>query len=184
MATTDLGQTLVDGIVARRPEALEWLLRVHGPEIQAVAFMIVRNESDAEEIAADTLMTAWRKIGSLRDPNRLRPWLLRIATRLALRKRRLTPHVLSLDAAGEVSATAGVSLDRLVLVETLNRLPPRMRAAIVLHYVADLPTREVAEIVGRSENTIKTQLREARRELRRLIDDTPPAIASKGGADE
>lgn len=71
MATIDLGREFVDGIMARRPEALEGLLRVHGPEVQAVAFLIVRNELDAEEIAADTLMTAWRKIGTLRDPDRL-----------------------------------------------------------------------------------------------------------------
>jgi RNA polymerase sigma-70 factor (ECF subfamily) len=178
MATIDLGREFVDGIMARRPEALEGLLRVHGPEIHAVAFLIVRNELDAEEIAADTLMTAWRKIGTLRDPDRLRPWLLRIATRLALRRRRLTPRVVSLDTAGELAASASTSSDWPAVVEALNRLPPRTRAAVALHYVADLPTREVAEILGRSENTIKTQLREGLRQLRSsLLDDPRSAVA-------
>ncbi len=139
-----------------------------------MAFLIVRNERDAEEILADTLLTAWRKVDSLRDPDRLRPWLLTTATRLALRRRRrLQPHLLSLETASDLAASDPSPIDRLALGEAINRLPPRMRAVIALHFVADLPTAEIAVVVGRSENTVKTQLRDGRAKLRAALADDP-----------
>lgn len=178
-ARTELTETLVADLQARRPEALDELLYRFGGEIQAVAFLIVRNESDAEEILADTLVTAWQKIGSLRDPQRLRAWLLTTATRLALRRRRRwRPAQLTLDAADQLAVHDPSPIDRLVLEQAINRLTPRMRAVIALHYVADLPTSEIAAVVGRSENTVKTQLREAREKLRAwLAEDRGEDVA-------
>jgi RNA polymerase sigma-70 factor (ECF subfamily) len=144
-----------------------------------VAFLIVRNERDAEEILADTMLTAWRKIDSLRDPERLRSWLLTTATRLALRRlRRFQPRLLSLDVANDIATTDPSPIGRLVLGEAINGLPPRMRAVIALYYLADLPTAEVATAVGRSENTVKTQLREARAKLRLALADAQPETAA------
>lgn len=178
-ARTELTETLVADLQARRPEALDELLYRFGGEIQAVAFLIVRNESDAEEILADTLVTAWQKIGSLRDPQRLRAWLLTTATRLALRRRRRwRPAQLTLDAADQLAVHDPSPIDRLVLEQAINRLTPRMRAVIALHYVADPPTSEIAAVVGRSENTVKTQLREARAKLRAwLAEDRGEDVA-------
>lgn len=178
-ARTELTETLVADLQARRPEALDELLYRFGGEIQAVAFLIVRNESDAEEILADTLVTGWQKIGSLRDPQRLRAWLLTTATRLALRRRRRwRPAQLTLDAADQLAVHDPSPIDRLVLEQAINRLTPRMRAVIALHYVADLPTSEIAAVVGRSENTVKTQLREARAKLRAwLAEDRGEDVA-------
>jgi RNA polymerase sigma-70 factor (ECF subfamily) len=170
---TDLAdESLVAGLRERDGRALERLLQVHGAEIQAVAYLILRNERDAEETLADTLMTAWRKIGSLRDPERLRPWLLTTATRLALRRRRgFRPRVVSLDVAMEIPDRQPPLIDRLALQQAINALPPRMRAVLALHDVADLPLADVAAALGRSENTIKTQLREARARIRRELGD-------------
>jgi RNA polymerase sigma-70 factor (ECF subfamily) len=158
---------------------------VHGAEIQAVAFLILRNERDAEETLSDTLLTAWHKIGSLRDPERLRPWLLTTATRLALRRRRrFVPHVVSLDVAPDLASSDRSPIDRMALRDAINALPPRMRAVVALHDVADLPLAEVAAALGRSENTIKSQLREARARLRRALVDEPEgrAVAGEGEA--
>ncbi len=51
----------------------------------------------------------------------------------------------------------------------MDRLAPRMRAAVVLRYYADLSVRDVAEALGISENTVKTQLREALAHMRRAM---------------
>lgn len=146
-----------------------------------MAYLILRNEHDAEETLVDTLMTAWRKIGTLRDPERLRPWLLTTATRLALRRRRpFRPQVVSLDAVTEMASADPSPIDRLALQEAINNLPPKMRAVLALHDVADLPTSEIAVVLGRSENTVKSQLREARARLRQaLLDD--PVVSNDSG---
>jgi RNA polymerase sigma factor (sigma-70 family) len=172
-ARAELSEQLVADLRSRRPEALDRLLARHGAEVHAVAFMITRNPSDAEEITADALLTAWRKIGSLRDPDRLRPWLLRITTRLALRQQARSREVLPIvPRLIEQLADPVPTIDsRLVLAEALDALPPRMRAAVVLHHVAGLSVAEVGEATGRSQNTVKTQLREALARLRVAFSD-------------
>ena len=148
-----------------------------------MAYLILRNEHDAEETLADTLVTAWRKAASLRDPSRLRPWLLTTATRLALRRRRgFRPQVVSLEVAPELPDRDRSPVDRLALQQAINELPPRMRAVLALHDLADLPLAEVAAAVGRSENTVKSQLREARLQLRRALGDEAPRAARIDGA--
>jgi RNA polymerase sigma factor (sigma-70 family) len=170
-------ESLVAGLRGRDPRALERLLELHGTEIQAVAYMILRNENDAEETLADALLTAWHKASTIRDASRLRPWLLTTATRLALRRRRgFRPQIVSLDVAGDPSDRDSSPLDRLALQQAINDLPPRMRAVVALHDVADLPLAEVAAALGRSENTVKSQLREARARLRRAFADDPDAV--------
>lgn len=174
-------ESLVAGLRERDPRALERLLELHGAEIQAVAYLILRNEHDAEETLADTLLTAWRKASTVRDASRLRPWLLTTATRLALRRRRgFRPQVLSLDVAGDQSHRDRSPIDRLALQQAINALPPGMRAVVALHDVADLRLAEVAAALGRSENTVKSQLREARARLRRAFADDPPGTEVDG----
>ena len=144
-----------------------------------MSYLVLRNAADAEEITADTLWTAWRKIGSLREPDRIRPWLLRIAIRLALRRRVRRPQVrtLPLDSAPPYTS-AGPSIDPVVLRQALDSLPPRMRAVVALHHVAGLTVAETAAAVGRSENTVKSQLREALARLRRALAEDEPGLAA------
>jgi DNA-directed RNA polymerase specialized sigma24 family protein len=71
-----------------RPEVLAELLDRFGRDMQAVAYLIVRDRAAAEDIVADSLLAALDHGRSLRDDDALRPWLLRIATNRALRYRR------------------------------------------------------------------------------------------------
>ena len=153
----------VDALRRRRPEALEDVLIAHGRELQAVAFLILRDRADAEDVVAETLITAFHKAGSIRDDSALRAWLIRVATNKALSLRRTQARVVQLHVIPEpIGGDHGPSSsDRVVLMAGLDALPPRTRAAVVLRYFADLPVEEVASVLGRSPNTVKTQLREA-----------------------
>jgi RNA polymerase sigma-70 factor (ECF subfamily) len=177
-----LERGLADDLRAGRPEALERLLAKHGQEIQAVAYLILRDRDDAADVLAETMITAWRRVGSLRDPDALRAWLLRIATNRALSRRRSEARIALLRVEPETSAREVSGSDLATLVTTraalqagLEVLPPRMRAAIALRYYADLPVAEVARALGTSENTVKTQLRTALARLRRTLDEQPAA---------
>ena len=158
----------------RRPEALDRLLAEHGRRIQGVAYLILGSHADAEEVLIDTIVTAWNKIGDLREPSALGGWLLRIATRQALTRRRRVGAALPLmpDAAERLVGSASPSLDTVMLRDALAALPERMRAAIVLHYYADLTVDAVAATLGRSPNTIKSQLREGLVRLRRELAES------------
>lgn len=154
-----------------RPEVLDDLLARYGRELQGVAYLILRDRAAAEDVVVDTLLVALDRGDQLRDDAALRPWLLRIATNRALGVRRSGSRVLTLQSLPEVAARPGGMDDRLVVMAAVERLAPRTRAAVVLRYYADLPVRDVATTLGTSENTVKTQLREALAQLRKTLGD-------------
>lgn len=159
----------VEALQGHRPEVLEDLLERYGREIQGVAYLILRDRAAAEDVVMDTLLTALERGDQLRDPGALRPWLLRIATNRALGVRRSSARVVQLHVAPDRPARRTDEDERLTLLGCVDRLAPRMRAAVVLRYYADLPVRDVADALGTSENTVKTQLREALEHLRRAL---------------
>lgn len=166
----------VDALRKGEPEVLGELLRAHGREIQGVAHLILRDRALAEDVLMDTLLSALDKAPSLRDPAALRPWLLRIATNHALGRRRREARVAYLAVVPDTPVSDADPDDRVVLLEALERLPARTRAAVALHYYADLPVADVAAAMGTSPNTVKTQLRRALETMRSQL--TEPALAS------
>ncbi len=161
----------VEALRGHRPEVLEDLLERFGREIQGVAYLILRDRAAAEDVVMDTLLTALDRGDQLRDPAALRPWLLRIATNRALSVRRSSARVVQLHVVPDRQARLTDEDERLTLLGCVDRLAPRMRAAVVLRYYADLSVRDVAEALGTSENTVKTQLREALEQMRRSLAD-------------
>lgn len=156
----------VEALRRGEPEVLAELLAQHGEEIQGVAYLILRDRQAAEDILMDTLIAALDRGSGLREAGALRSWLLRIATNLALGKRRRERRVTWIDVLPDTPAPIPDPTDHLVLLAGLAQLPPRSRAAVVLHYYADLPVTEVAAVMGTSQNTVKTQLRTALGRLR------------------
>jgi len=166
---------------ARRPGVVADLLAEYGAAIGGVAYLIVRDAADAEEIVMDTIEAAWRQADKLRDDAALRSWLLRIATRHALtrRRRHRTTQPLEQAVSQPGPAWGEPSLDRLIIAEALSALPGRMRAAVALHHYAGLTVPETAQAMGTSENTIKTQLRDGMARLRLALEAPLPAVRER-----
>ena len=164
----------VEALRRRRPEALDDLLALYGREIQAVAYLILRDRADAEDVVVETLLTAFEHAGAVRDERAFRGWLLRVATNHALGLRRRGGRVVRLHVVPDrpdALDLGRVSTDRVALLAGLADLPPAMRAAVVLRYYADLPVEDVASALGKSPNTIKAQLQTALDRLRRSLAD-------------
>jgi RNA polymerase sigma-70 factor (ECF subfamily) len=68
-------------------------------------------------------------------------------------------------------AVPGLSADHVAIVAALRRLPPEQREAIALHHVADLGVRQIAELLGVPEGTVKARLARGRAKLAPLVDD-------------
>ncbi len=168
-----LNERLARGLREHRSEVVDELLSTFGRRIQNVAYLILGSQADAEEVVIDTMVTAWQNGGELRDPDALPAWLMTIATRLALTRRRRVGAALPLlpADADRIQGDQGPSIDRIALLDAMSELPPRMRAAIVLHYYADLTVEGVAAVLDRSPNTVKSQLREGLARLRVQLDE-------------
>ena len=169
----------VEALRRGRPEVLADLLARYGREMQAVAFLIVRDRSAAEDVVADSLLAALDHGKTLRDEAALRPWLLRIATNKALRHRQRAARVVELDVVDDVAVERlGPDADEsMALWQAVTALPPRMRAAVGLRYYLDLPVATVAEILDVSPNTVKTQLKSALAHLRTALAEAPVVLA-------
>src|SRR3954452_2875972 len=135
------GSMTVDALRRGRPEVLADLLARYGRDMHSVAYLILRDQPAAEDVVADSLLAALDHGHGLRDETALRPWLLRIATNKALRARQRASRVVEIEVAGDaVSEVAGPGVDDpMALWQAVQGLPPRMRAAIALHYYLDLP---------------------------------------------
>jgi RNA polymerase sigma factor (sigma-70 family) len=172
----------VEALRRRRPETLGDLLDAHGREIQAVAFLILRDRVAAEDVTIETLLTAFDKGGSIRDETALRPWLLKVATNHALQARRRGLRVVALEDVPDRAAPGDLGRDAattLSLLAGVADLPPAMRAAVVLRYYSDLPVEAVAAALGKSPNTIKAQLQTALDRLRRSLAEPAASPAAE-----
>jgi RNA polymerase sigma factor (sigma-70 family) len=164
----------VEALRRRRPESLADLLEAYGRELQGVAYLILRDRVEAEDIVIETLLTAFEKGGAIRDERALRAWLLRVATNHALATRRRSGRIVRLDVLPDRAAVGDLGSEgatRVALLEGVATLPARQRAAVVLRYYADLSVEDVAATLGKSPNTIKAQLQTALDRLRTHLSE-------------
>ena len=148
-----------------------------------IAYGVVRNRQDAEEIAQEAFSKAYRKFSGLRDRTRFRAWLVRITWRLAIDRwrsdrRRQSREQTSLRAEQALTAEdAAVGTERAArLWEAIDALPEKLRAVIVLAAIQGYDVREVAQLMNLPEGTVKSRLFLARKDLAQrlqcLVNDT------------
>jgi len=137
-----------------------------------VAFSVLRQREDAEDVAQEALARAYRKFRALKNPERFRPWLVRVAWRLALdhrrgqqrRRRREQAAAVLPGASGTREMAASLEL-RERLWKAIDRLPEKLRLVVLLAPVQGNDLGEVARLTGLPEGTVKSRLHLARRHL-------------------
>lgn len=141
-----------------------------------VAFGVLRHREDAEDVAQDAFARAYRSFHQLRDREAFRAWLVRMTWRLALDhrrgdKRRTTrEQVVVVDPIVPSSEQALVDSDRARrLWNAVDQLPDPLRLTVVLASLQEHTLKEVAELTGVAEGTVKSRLFEARKQLKELL---------------
>jgi RNA polymerase sigma-70 factor (ECF subfamily) len=159
-------------VLAESPVAIDELLAGHGSALLAAARLICLNEAEAQDVVQVTFEIALRRGHTLRDRSALRAWLLAIEAREAIRRVRAMRRFMPFGLHDRELPERDPGHDQaLALREGLRNLPRRVRAAIVIHYLAGYSVRETAQVLGVSENTIKTQLRTGLARLREELCD-------------
>jgi RNA polymerase sigma-70 factor (ECF subfamily) len=152
-------------------EAFDALARLVGDKCMAIAFRILRDADLAEDAAQAALITAWRELRTLRDPDRFEPWLHRILTHEcyaeARRRARWTTDIRLLPTEGAYDPGGILTVDdRDQLERALRRLTLEQRAVLVFRHYLDLSLPEVAERLGIPVGTAKSRLHYAMTALR------------------
>jgi RNA polymerase sigma-70 factor (ECF subfamily) len=159
------------------PGAFEQLYRQHAPRLFGLACRLVGRQ-EAEDLLQEIFLTAHRKMALYKGESSLGTWLFRLATNQCLdhlRSRRAKLALLT-DPIDDEPRTVGTSagailgvVDRMDLERSLAALPPGCRAVFVLHDIEGCEHREIADAMGVSEGTSKSQLHKARMRLRALL---------------
>jgi RNA polymerase sigma-70 factor (ECF subfamily) len=157
--------------------AFNALARRHAGAVIRLAAHILRNRSDAEDVAQDALLRVWTNAPRWKPVAKFRTWLTRIVVNLCLDRKRRAP-LLPLDVAGELAdpqpdavAQIETNQDEQRLAAAIAGLPPRQRAAIALSYGEGLSNAEAADILDTSVSAVETLLVRAKANLRSALGD-------------
>ena len=134
-----------------------------------IAWSYMGNEADVEDAVQDALIKAWEKRDSLRDLKQFRPWMSRILMNQCkdlLRKRRRWNFYPLEDAAAQEAEAPDVDAP---VLEAVRKLKPELGMLITLHYVDGYSVQDLAKALGIPENTVKTRMRSARKQLGRTL---------------
>jgi RNA polymerase sigma-70 factor (ECF subfamily) len=156
---------------------LEQLLVERYPDLIRLAFLILHDQDEAEDVTQIALERAWRSRTQVRSSNGAIYWLRRIVVREALRARsspgrrlRFPLHLVEIEPPGAGAGDAG-DVQRLDILHAFDRLPTDQSVAVVLHHYLAYPVAEVAEMVGARPETVRSRLRLAMRRLREELRD-------------
>jgi RNA polymerase sigma factor (sigma-70 family) len=168
----------------RKEQAMAMLERwvtTFQPVVYRAAYLILRDKQAAEDVAQDTFIRAYN--AALRtDPGEfVRSWLYRIAVNTALnelrRRKRETAAVTRIGGEAGYDPT-DASDTQAVVAEAIDRLPDRLRVAVICRYFLDLTEIEMAQVLRVRPGTVKSRLHEARRQL--AGDDALVAAGASG----
>lgn len=131
------------------------------------ARIVTRSEADAADAVQEALLSAWKGLDSLRDPDAFRAWFRRHVVRAALRAAERRGRVVELDlATAAPEGELDLALDRRTLARAFDRLDARDRLLLTLHHFWDLPIAETAAHLGIPEGTVKSRVHYAMERLR------------------
>jgi RNA polymerase sigma-70 factor (ECF subfamily) len=145
-----------------------------------VALSVLADPADAEEVTQEVFLRAYRKLSSLRDPEKFRAWVARMSWRMALNRLRSAARARRRDTfwweraepgPGSAETLASEREFHARLRKEINRLPEKLRAALLLSAVEELQTKDNAALMKNPEGTVRSRLHLARKQLLRVFCD-------------
>lgn len=167
-------------------QAFAKLVKAFQRKVYALAFRILRNHIDADEVAQETFVRIFGRIGQLKSPEHFDSFVYRIATNYAidlLRKRK--GRVVAMPSESELPGSVQLALSTKVIdpekvlenkqllaaiTKAAEELPPRQKATLILHDIEGLSKEEVARIMGCPEATVRSNLHIARGKMKKKLE--------------
>ncbi len=167
-------------------EAFGSLVHMTSDRLFALAARILRDSDLAEDALQGALISAWRQIPTLKDPDRFEAWVRKVLVHAcyaeARRRRSWSTNVRVLPLEGPAGPDDLVSIDeRDALDRAFRRLSVEQRAVFVLHHHQGLPLVEIAETLGIPAGTARSRLHYATRVLRSALERDGEAVVVNEG---
>lgn len=158
-------------------EAFEMIIRTHSRTLFAIAYGVLQNREEAEDVVQDSLVKAWKMRWRVRDPEKFPAWLSMIARHRAhdvFRKRRPAPFTHEPIDTNQASTLDSTAVDQ-QLHSALATLPELHRAALTLRYLEEMDYRTIENTLGLTNGALRGILGRALASMRKQLR---PALAS------
>lgn len=196
---------LAQQLIAGEPGAFERFVEHFRAKIFHYSWLMCGHREDAEDVAQETLLKIFENFGQLREPERIRPWVYRIAKNACLMKRRRSAFApateLSLDELMpareqrdgqlqiQIADWSQLPEDRALQAEmnhelegAIGELSETYRSVILLRDMEELSTEETAHVLDVTEDVVKTRLHRARLAVRKKLDERLRRASPAGGS--
>jgi RNA polymerase sigma-70 factor, ECF subfamily len=184
---------LARALLSGQPGAFDRFVEHFRSKVFRYSWLMCGQREDAEEVAQEALLKAFESFAQLREPERVRAWIFRIARNACLMKRRksvfapdrelsLEEFTPSSDGNGqhrhiEIADWSGLPEDELLnrelgatLQRAITELPEKYRAVVLLRDLEELSTEEAAQILDLTVDVVKTRLHRGRLAIRKTLD--------------
>ena len=174
----DPDRALVEAAAAGSREAFDELVRRHQAAIVGLARVLTSGRGDAEDLAQEVFVRAWKSLRAFRGDSAFRTWLHRVAINVVRTSQSRTGRLLQMFTATHEEAPdvpsgeepVDASLARRQMIErALAALPEELRVAVTLRDMQGLNYREIADLLGVPIGTVESRIFRARQRLKPLL---------------
>jgi RNA polymerase sigma-70 factor (ECF subfamily) len=177
--------TLIRHAVNGDVAAWEPLMREHQNAVFRLCYLLLGDPDDAEDVAQETFLRAWKHVKGFDATRPLRPWLLSIASNLASNRRRSAGRYFAAlvrsfrdePASVLIEEKSSKKMEANELWHAVQRLNTDDQQIIYLRYFLNLPVDETAQTLQIAEGTVKSRLSRAVEKLRKIIQQDFPVLS-------
>ena len=148
----------------------EQIVRTYADMVYRIACRYVKNSIDADDVFSEVFLAYFKKERTFESEEHRKAWLIRVTINCAkdfLVKHSQWQQIHEETIADQASSNTDTYID---LHTAIEQLRPEYREVIKLYYLDDLSVKQIAQILDKNENTIKTQLARAREKLKTLLE--------------
>ena len=147
----------------------EQIVLTYSDMVYGIAFRYMGNRAEAEDVYQETFLTYFKKEREFKSEEHRKAWLIRVTINNAktlLMSRKYPDEIDESIADNDEPIRKEDAMD---LKDAIEKLKPEYKEAITLFYINDLPVREIAAVLGVTENTVKLRLTRARQKLKEFL---------------
>ena len=179
--------TLVRHAASGDAAAWEALMVRHQEAVFRLAYLLLGDPDEAEDVAQESFLRAWRSLRTFDSTRPLRPWLLSISANLARNRRRSAGRYFAAlmrafheEPVSERVDEQTAKKDRAgELWKAVQKLSPMDQQMVYLRYFLDLPVMETSQVMNIPEGTVKSRLSRALKKLRNIIREDFPVLSQE-----
>lgn len=147
-------------------DSFEKLIILYEDYLYKMAYLHVKNEQDALDIYQETILKAYMNISKLKKDNLFKTWITRILINNVYSKSKYDSKYYDLEIENYIGDHPYSEIEKNIdLHAAIDVLEDRYKTPIILHYFYDFTINQISEITGSNENTIKTNLRRAKKQM-------------------